>query len=183
MTEEYICRPAFDFNRFYSFSKKAAEQGSEHAIEGLDLIIDEFSTLIKDGLVEEVDIILQRMDVNKIHADILDGMQSIVEGVEGLKYGSEFCRKAQTRIEEIDGARKKFKLRGSDGKIVSEDVRADARKLYRQRAKKFGEMLRAGTLSQGMPGLHRGGPPILKQEIPKEGISPVSPDSLESDKP
>ncbi len=156
-------RPELDLDKVYRISRKAVSSGGEHAYEGIDMVLDEFAFLADIGKPEAIDDILKAIRTEGMHADILDAMQSVVEEIPGLKEGPGFIRRAAAEIELVDGPRTKYRLIGPNG-IVSEDVRGDAKKYYRNRAKEFGAMLRAGKLGEG---LHRGGKPLERGAQPR----------------
>lgn len=153
-------RPKLDLDRLYRISKNAIQNGSHRATEGVDLVIDEVILLQEIGKPEAVDQILDKVDVGLLHPDIADAMLVVAEGVDGLANLAEFRRQVDLRMEEVDGPRRKYVLRDTAGRVLSEDVRADAREYYRKKAREFGKQLREGTLADGRPGRHRGGAPI-----------------------
>lgn len=155
-----INRPALDLDKLYKISKKAVSNGSEYANEAIDAVLDEFALLVDIGKTGAIDAILREADVGQLHADVLDSINSVIEDIAGLKEREAFTARATARIEEIDGPRRKIKLIDPERGVISHDVRGDARKYYKNKAKEFGEMLRNGTLAKNFPGLHRGGQQI-----------------------
>lgn len=155
-----INRPALDLDKLYKVSKKAISAGSEYANEAIDAVLDEFALLVDIGKTGAIDVILQDAKVDQLHPDVLDAMNSVIEEISGLKERDAFTARATARIEEIDGPRRKIKLVDPIRGVISHDVRGDARKYYRKKAKEFSEMLHNGTLAKNFPGLHRGGQQI-----------------------
>jgi len=167
----WMQRPAVSADHLYKISQKALDNGSNRATEGVDLILDEFVFLQDIDKVWAIDAFLKDVDVGMLHPDIADAMLAVVEGIDGLSETESFRDQVEKRIAEVDGVvRKKFKLIVA-GTVVSDDVRADARKYYRQKAREFGEKLRNGTLADGFGGRHRGGPPI-RTDLPPDWERP-----------
>lgn len=164
-------RPPLDLDRLYTISQEAYNSNSNRAKEGTDLVIDEITLLNEIGKQDEIDRILSKIDVGLLHPDIADAFLVMVEGVDGVNEFfniKEFRKEVAKRLEEVDGStRRKFKLIGLDGVVISEDVRADARDYYRKKAREFSQQLRNGTLADGKSGRHRGGAPIRK-DLPLE---------------
>lgn len=154
-------RPKLRLEDLYRISKKAQSHGSEFATDGIDIVVDEVAFLLDVKKEYAIDALLEVVDLKKLHADIIYSLKEIVEEIPFLRSKSWFIEKAEARIEEIDGPRRKIKLKNQFGEVVSEDVRGDALKYYRKKAREFGEMLRAGTLGSG---LHRGGQPLPKSK-------------------
>lgn len=164
-------RPKLDYDRLYKISKKALDDGSQYAADGVDLVIDEVNFLLDIGKPGGVDDILRELELTKLHADIISSLQAVVEEVP-LPSKDDFNIRANSIIQEIDSLRKKYKLIGVDGQIISRDVRGDALKYYRKKAQEFGKKLRDGTLAQEFPGLHRGGStPIQRNRKPGDPVS------------
>lgn len=148
----WMKRPALDLARLYKLSKialndRVRRDGAE--LEGVDLVIDEVHFLIDINKRPALDDILRRIDVELLHADILDALVSMVEEVPGLEAAGEFVTRARARLALVDSLRTKIRL-VVDGRVVSTDVRGDAAKIYKQRAAEFGRMLRDGTLGVWM---------------------------------
>jgi len=155
-----INRPKLDLEDLYTISKKALKDGSRHASEGVDKVIDEIVFLMEINKSEAVDNLLQHMDVTKLHADILSAALAVLENYD-LPSKARFVEDANIIIQEIDALRPKMKLKDEYGRILSHDVRGDALKYYRKKAVEFGNLLREGKLG---PGLHRGGAPIPRRK-------------------
>lgn len=161
-------RPRLDLDKLYFISQESYKSGSNRAIEGTDLVIDEITFLNSIGKLGEIDRIISTVDVGMLHPDIADAFLVVAEGVDGLSNINEFRKEVEKRLEEIDEPlRRKFKLIGDGGVVLSEDVRADARNYYRKKAREFSQQLRDGTLANGAPGRHRGGRPI-RTDLPPE---------------
>lgn len=148
----WMNRPALSLDRLYKLTKvslndRARRDGAE--IEGVDAVIDEITFLTDIGKVGAVDAILRRADCERLHANILDAFVSMVEEMHGLKERDAFVQRARARIALIDSSRTKMRLVVA-GQVVSEDVRGDAAKIYKERAREFGRMLREGTLGKWM---------------------------------
>ena len=170
-------RPRLDLDRLYKISKRAIQNGSHRATEGVDLVIDEVTFLQDIGKPHAIDQVLDEVDVGLLHPDIADALLVVVEGITGLVHLVEFRRQVELRMEEVEGPRRKFVLKEAfTGRVISEDVRADAREYYRKKAREFGEQLRDGTLADGMPGRHRGGAPI-RTDLPPEWERPPDDDA------
>lgn len=174
-----IRRPKLELDELYRISQVALDNGSNRATEGVDLVIDEVSLLQDIGKPHAVDRFIRDVDVGMLHPDIADAMLVAVEGIEGLPSLGEFRRQVELRMEETGTLIRKIVMKDSFGKVLSEDVRGDARKLYRKKAREFSEQRRAGTLAQGGVGggRHRGGAPIRK-DIPPEWEKPPDDETL-----
>lgn len=172
----WMKRPRLELKRLYKISKQALDNGSSRATDGVDLVIDEFVLLQDIDKVWAIDAFLKDVDVGLLHPDIADAMLVVVEGIPGLAELDAFREQVELRLLEVDGPRRKFALKDHTGRVISEDVRADARKYYRQKAREFGEQLRAGTLAGGLGGRHRGGAPIRK-DLPPEWERPPDDDA------
>lgn len=148
----WMNRPALSLETLYRLSKVALNNRAERAgaeLEGVDAVIDEVTFLADIGKLGAIDSILRQADCEQLHANILDAFVSMVEEIGGLKERDGFVRRAKARIELIDSARTKMRL-VVNGRVLSEDVRGDAAKIYKERAREFGRMLREGTLGKWM---------------------------------
>ena len=138
-------RPKLELEELYKISAKII-QGSdsadrmELATEAADLVIDEWTFLIDTGKNQEIDRIIGTIDVPKVHADILDAMLAMVEQLEDSPNKSQFIRDASAIIAEVDRLIPKRKLI-LNGVVISNDVRGDARKLYKESARRFKKIL------------------------------------------
>lgn len=138
-------RPKLELENLYKISAKII-QGSdsasrmELATEAADLVIDEWTFLIDTGKTQEIDRILGTIDVPKIHADVLDAMLAMVEQLEDSPNKNQFIQDASAIIAEVDRLIPKRKLI-LNGVVISNDVRGDARKLYKESARRFKKIL------------------------------------------
>lgn len=160
-------RPRLRVDRLYKISKQALDNGSNRATEGVDAVLDELVFLQDIDKAWAIDVLLKDVDVGLLHPDIADAMLVFVEGIPGLTELEAFREQVELRLLEVEGPRRKFALKDSAGRVISEDVRADARKYYREKAREFGKQLRDGTLAAEFGGRHRGGPPI-RTDLPPE---------------
>jgi len=163
----WIRRPRLRTNCLYRISKRALDNGSNRAAEGVDAVLEEFIFLQDINKVWAIDAFLEEVDVGLLHPDIADAMLAFVEGIPELTELETFREQVEFHILEVDGFHQKFVPRDYSGRVIPKGVRADARKYYRQKALEFGEQLRAGTLAGESGGRHRGGPPIRKDLPPK----------------
>lgn len=139
-------RPSLNPDSLYRISSKALGDPSSRSrmaitTEGVDLVLDEISFLMDLGKASAVDDLLGRLDVPKVHADILDALISATDGIPGLTNKQRFDEDARAVIEAVDGRIPKWKLI-VDGRKVSDDVRGDARKIYREKAEFFKQRLK-----------------------------------------
>lgn len=160
----WMNRPAMELGRLYEITKKARRSGSEHATEGVDIVIDEVVFLTEIGKPGAIDAHLRDLVVEDVHPDILDAMRTMVEDVAGLVHKRSFDDRVDEYLKKVDVyvRGRKYKLVGDNGQILSKDVRGDAKKIYRRKAKEFGRMLRDGTLAKKHPGRHRGGRAVTR---------------------
>jgi hypothetical protein len=149
-------RPKLELEKLYKISARIL-QGSdsadrmELATEAADLVIDEWTFLIDTGKNQEIDRIIGTIDVPKVHADILDAMLAMVEQLGDSPNKSKFVRDASAIIAEVDSLIPKRKLI-LNGVVISNDVRGDARKLYKESARRFKKILEEkGTLREFYP--------------------------------
>lgn len=167
----WMRRPRLQADHLYGISKRALDNGSNRATDGVDAVLDEFVLLQEIDKVWAIDAFLKDVDVGLLHPDIADAMLVFVEGIPGLAELDAFREEVEKRLLEIDGPRRKVVLKDCSGRVISEDVRADARKYYREKAREFGEQLRNGTLAGEFGGRHRGGAPIRK-DLPSDWERP-----------
>ncbi|MFA5203051.1 MAG: hypothetical protein WC708_01485 [Lentisphaeria bacterium] len=146
-------RPKLELEELYKISAKILDGSDsasrmELATEAADLVIDEWTFLIDTGKSKEIDRILGTIDVPKVHADVLDAMLAMVEQLEDSPNKNQFIQDASAIIAEVDRLIPKRKLI-LNGVVISNDVRGDARKLYKESARKFKEILeKKGTLQE-----------------------------------
>lgn len=152
----FISRKRLSCKHLYRISRQALNNGENRAIDGVDAVLDEFAFLQKISKISAIDAFLKELDVGLLHPDIADAMLVIAEGIHGLEEIDEFRKQVELRILEVDGPRHVYILRDTLGNVLSNDVRADARKYYRKKAREFGISLRAGTLDVSFKGTHRG---------------------------
>lgn len=183
----WMNRPALSLEKLYRLSKvalndRAGRAGAE--LEGVDSVIDEITFLADIGKLGAIDSILLQADCERLHANILDAFVSMVEEIGGLKERDGFVKRAKARIELIDSARTKMRL-VINGRVLSEDVRGDAAKTYKERAREFGKMLREGTLGKWMEKRREQVLRMVeesKAKRQKRRDEPSSPDPSESEK-
>lgn len=146
-------RPKLELEKLYKISAKILNGSNsasrmELATEAADLVIDEWTFLIDTGKSREIDRILGTIDVPKVHADVLDAMLAMVEQLEDSPNKNQFIQDASAIIAEVDRLIPKRKLI-LNGVVISNDVRGDARKLYKESARKFKKVLEEkGTLQE-----------------------------------
>lgn len=120
--------------------------------ELVDGTLNDVDRLIRGGTPEALDILLSEMAVDRVHPEALDMVLALVEDMV-LPSLQGFKDRVSGRIAQVDEVLKPMVLRraygGQDGEgravkgdIISHDVRKDARALYRERAKAFGDALR-----------------------------------------
>lgn len=120
--------------------------------ELVDGTLDDVDRLIRLGAVDAVDLLFSEMDVDRVHPEALDMVLALVEDMV-LPSLQGFRDRVSGRLAKVDEVLKPMVLRraygGQDhdgravkGDIISHDVRKDARALYRERAKAFGDALR-----------------------------------------
>ncbi len=129
--------------RLYSESKRclAGSPRQRHIMvkELVDWTYDVFTSSLRkselpDGLVDA-------MDVSKVHPEALDMILALLEVVSSPSVDS-FRERVAGRMTKVDELIVPMRLKDSEGRVISEDVRADARRIYRERAIAFGEILR-----------------------------------------
>lgn len=108
----------------------------ERVTEYVDAVIDELSFLADIGKLSEVDRILGEADVARLHPDILDAMLSCTSWLDGLENKERFEADARGVIDLVNDGIRRVRL-VVDGKVVSEDVRGDAKKIYDGRRREF----------------------------------------------
>lgn len=131
--------------RMYSRTR-AALDGSprERSIRTQELVdgtLNDVDKLIRGGTPAALDLLLSRMDVDKVHPEGLDMVLALLEDMVLPSLGA-FRDRVTGRIAQVDEILKPMKLQRCDGSVVSHDVRKDARALYREKAKMFGDALR-----------------------------------------
>jgi hypothetical protein len=109
--------------------------------ELVDGTLDDVDRLIRLGTPESLDLLLSEMNVDKVHPEALDMVLALVEDMVLPSLGP-FRDRVSGRVAKVDEILKPVRLQRDDGSIVSHDVRKDARALYREKAKMFGDALR-----------------------------------------
>ena len=137
--------PGVLLQRMYARTRRALDGSPrERSIRTQELIDDtlnDVDKLIRGGTPEAVDLLVSEMDVDKVHPEALDMVLALFEDMV-LPSLEGFRNRVSGRIAKVDEVLKPMKLQRSDGSIVSHDVRKDARALYREKAKMFGDALR-----------------------------------------
>lgn len=152
----WLKRRPISYSFINSVSKMAHERGSANCIEAINMIIDEMQFFIDIEKAEPLEEIFRNLEVEKLHADIVDAALAMTCSIPGHVCPSnlaEFIHRCKTRIEEVDAIinRKKYKLVGLDGRVISEDVRGDARTYYAKKSAEYSKMLKEGTLHTILP--------------------------------
>ncbi len=109
--------------------------------ECVDATLNDVDRLLRGGTVEDVDLFLSEMDVDRVHPEALDTVIALLEDMV-LPSLQGFRDRVEGRLAKVDEILKPIRLQRCDGTVVSHDVRKDARALYRERAKAFGDALR-----------------------------------------
>lgn len=109
--------------------------------ELVDGTLNDVDRLIRGGTPEALDILLSEMAVDRVHPEALDMVLALVEDMV-LPSLQGFKDRVSGRIAQVDEVLKPIRLQRCDGSVVSHDVRKDARALYRERARAFGDALR-----------------------------------------
>jgi hypothetical protein len=109
--------------------------------EMVDGTLNDLDKLVRGGTPEALDLLLSRMDVDRVHPEGLDMILSMTEDMVLPSLGA-FRDRVTGRLARVDEILKPIKLQRCDGSVVSHDVRKDARTLYREKAKMFGDALR-----------------------------------------
>lgn len=109
--------------------------------EMVDGTLNDVERLIRLGTPEALDLLLSEMDVEKVHPEGLDMVLALTEDMV-LPSLPGFKDRVSGRVAKVDEVLKPIKLQRCDGSIVSHDVRKDARAIYREKAKTFGDALR-----------------------------------------
>lgn len=138
-------RPPVLLERLYSRTRKALDgpprQRSIVLQEGVDATIDDVDNLIRKGTTDALDALLSGMDVDKVHPELLDMIVALTEEMSVPSLAG-FRDRVDGRLAQVDEVLRPIQLKRSDGSLVSHDVRKDARALYREKAKMFGDALR-----------------------------------------
>lgn len=134
----------------------APSQRVKHTLakELVDLVFNTVTKVIAEGDPGILDTILDTADVSKVHPEGLDMLAALVDGMPSDSVVS-FLDRVSQRLEKVDELIKPIRLvranyGQSDGGnahiagavVISGDVRADARRIYRERAVAFGDHLR-----------------------------------------
>lgn len=180
----WMNRPALRVDKLYRLSaaalnNRSGREGAE--LEGVDLVVDEITFLIDIDKKSALTEILKSLDCEKLHANILDVFVSMVEEIPDLEGRDDFVTRAKARIALVDSTRMKMRL-VVNGRTVSDDVRGDAAKIYKQRAAEFGRMAKDGTLGAWMEkrrGLVMKSVADRKARQAKRGDVDVAPDPSE----
>lgn len=160
-------RPALSLERVYRVSEKALNSRSASVTEAIDMVIDEVALLADIRKPWAIDSILRKVDLMRVHPDVIATMKAVVEEIPDLPSKAAFNRAAQVRLDAVDGGRVKIRF-GEHG-----DVRAAALSIYRKTGKEFGDALRAGTLSQRFPHMRSvAAAEATMRESPGEASSP-----------
>jgi hypothetical protein len=109
--------------------------------ELVDSTLNDVDRLIRGGTPEALDLLLSEMDVARVHPEALDMVLALLEDMV-LPSLQGFRDRVDGRLAKVDEVLKPIRLQRCDGSVVSHDVRKDARALYRERAKAFGDALR-----------------------------------------
>ena len=137
-------RPRLRIAELYRISRDALSRSGAGPGKAIDLVMDEVALLMDIGKPWAVDHLLRKLDVRRLHADVVSAIQAAVEDIE-LPAKESFNQAAAARITQVDGRRTKIRYG------VHEDVRAAALKVYRNTGAEFGQALRDGTLSARFP--------------------------------
>lgn len=105
-----------------------------HVTKMVDLLLDTMNDIPEDDR-EAARSVLDGLDAAKVHPDVLDAALAVIEEREIRTLSFE--KDARDAIALVDEAIPKMKLLDTEGRILSMDVRGDAKKLYREQAKKF----------------------------------------------
>lgn len=110
-----------------------------HVTKMVDLLLDTMNDIPEDDR-EAARSVLDGLDAAKVHPDVLDAALAVIEEREIRTVSFE--KDARDAIALVDEAIPKRKLIGPGGEILSMDVRGDAKKLYKKKAKDFKEELK-----------------------------------------
>lgn len=137
--------PAVLLARMYSRTRQALDgtprQRSIVLQEGVDRTMEDVDQMFRKGSDESIASLLSDMDVEQVHPEMLDVIVAMTDDML-LPSVEAFRKRVLGRLEKVDEVLAPIKLNRSDGTLVSHDVRKDARTIYREKAKMFGDALR-----------------------------------------
>ncbi len=137
--------PGVLLQRMYSRTRSALDGSPrERSLKTQELVdgtLNDVDRLIRGGTPEALDLLLSDMSVDRVHPEALDMVLALVEDMS-LPSLQAFRDRVDGRVAKVDEILKPIKLQRCDGSVVSHDVRKDARVLYREKARMFGDALR-----------------------------------------
>jgi len=141
----------------YSGSRRALDGSPRERSIVLQRVVDDtmdgFRSLARSEDEDGLDRLFSSADVDRVHPEVLDVLLALTEEMV-LPSLPGFRDRVLGRIVQVDEAIRPMVLRRAygespsgrgylhSGPVVSHDVRKDARAIYRERAKRFGEALR-----------------------------------------
>lgn len=137
--------PSVLLARMYSRTRQAVDgtprQRSIVLQEGVDRTMEDVDRMFRKGSDEAISSLLSDMEMEKVHPEMLDVIVAMVEDMS-LPPVEAFRKRVAGRQGQVDEILRPIKLHRNDGTLVSHDVRKDARAIYREKAKMFGDALR-----------------------------------------
>ncbi len=131
--------------RLYAGTRRALDGSPRQRSIVLQELVDDaigwFDRLARTEDEAGVDRLFASAKVADIHPEVLDVLVALSEDMV-LPSLEGFKDRVLGRLGEVDEILRPIELRRCDGTLISSDVRKDARAIYRERAKAFGDALR-----------------------------------------